>query len=75
MSGLDIEAIRARYEHAMTATKNRLAVAACASAEDVPKLLAEIERLHAELNDSRFGLIGERDDALQVIADLRGGTT
>lgn len=112
MSGLDIEAIRARYEHAMTAT-NRLAVAACASAEDVPKLLAEIERLNAEAIEAAFEAVrlrgelartraalgnvrehldlrdgelvsanSQRDharaalaDALQVIADLRGGTS
>ena len=27
----------------------------------------------AELRDARFGLIGERDDALQVVVDLSGG--
>lgn len=78
MTGLDIEAIHKRSEEVQRfredpssalAHHNFLAATAD-SAADVPVLLAEIERLQAELAGARAALA----DALQVIADLRGET-
>ena len=75
MTGLDIEAIRSRWEKYGIDNRASGQVAAFgwngaahASAGDVPALLAE--EAGAEIRDARAATA----DALQVIADLRGET-
>lgn len=59
MSGLDIEAIRERYQRfedlgtELSPSNYRIVAIAARSAGDVPVLLAEVERLNAELQAAR----------------------
>ena len=52
---LDLDAIRARYDFAKQPKSNPLYAFTCAkvSADDVPALLAEVERLRADLDSIR----------------------
>lgn len=79
--GRDVPALLAQLDREQAALAEALATVREQAAE-IAYLQNELDeekavgtRLRTELNDARFGLIGERDDALQVIADLRGETT
>lgn len=80
-AGLDLAAIEARHaryrrrdEQETHTTSVGLVVAAIASAEDVPTLLAEVERLRAERDEARTALEQLRTDigAVEAAGEVAG---
>lgn len=78
MADLDLAAITARSDAwaglwGSKANQAKVLRASAASAEDVPKLLAELARLAAELAEARAVIAGQGDDEQCHIIDLRQG--